>query len=256
MKVVWWGHSTMTIEDSGTRILTDPVLVDRLAHLRRRRGPTPTSAACRADAVVVSHLHADHLHLPSLRKLPRSTPILAPFGARALLERSRGDFGDRCIEMRPGDAVEIGSLRVEAVPAAHDGRRHPWSRHRGEALGFVLTGERTTYFAGDTDLHRAMSDLAPVDLALLPVGGWGPTLGPGHLDPERATEAARRCRADVVVPIHWGTLWPIGLDRVRPDRFFDPGPAFARAMEADRSASSVQVLDPGEGVELAPRPPR
>jgi L-ascorbate metabolism protein UlaG (beta-lactamase superfamily) len=250
MKVTWWGHSTLTVEDAGVRVLTDPVLVDRLAHLRRRRGPTPARSATRADVVVVSHLHADHLHLPSLLRLAAGVPVLAPRGARALLDGSRSRLGDQCIEMTPGDSMRIGAMRIEAVPAAHDGRRHPWSRHQGPALGFVLEGEHTAYFAGDTDLHPAMSALAPVDLALLPVGGWGPTLGDGHLDPQRATEAVRRCRPDVVVPIHWGTLWPIGLGRVRPELFYGPGPAFARAMRDSGSETAVRVLEPGQHLRL------
>ena len=250
MRVTWWGHSTTTVEDSGTRILTDPVLVDRLAHLRRRRGPTPGRAACHADAVVISHLHADHLHLSSLRRLPSSTQILAPRGARALLDANRGELGDRCVEMEPGDEVRVGDLTVRAVPAEHDGRRHPWSRHGGPALGFVISGRRSVYFAGDTDLTEAMFRLGRLDLALIPVGGWGPTLGHGHLDPARATEAIRRCGPATVVPIHWGTLWPIGLDAVRPDRFFGPGPRLAREVGRVLPGTDVRVLDPGQSLEL------
>lgn len=235
-------------------MLTDPVLVDRLAHLRRRRGPTPTRQATRADAVVLSHLHADHTHVASLRRLPAHTPVLAPRGARALLDRVRGDLGDRCTEMDPGDVVVVGRLTIEAVPAAHDGRRHPWSRHEGPALGFVLTGERSTYFAGDTDLHTGMDGLGPLDLALLPVGGWGPTLGDGHLDPVRAAEAAERCRAAAVVPIHWGTLWPIGLDRVRPHLFDGPGDRFVEAVTARGLDTAVHVLQPGQAIDLPDTP--
>jgi L-ascorbate metabolism protein UlaG (beta-lactamase superfamily) len=250
VKLSWWGHSTATVTDAGVRVLTDPVLVDRLAHLRRRRGPTPAVEAYSADVVVISHLHADHLHLPSLRRLGGSMPILAPRGARALLDTARGDLGDRCVELAPGETMQIGALRIEAVPAEHDGRRHPWSRHQGPALGYVLHGSGRTYFAGDTDLHPAMAELGPVDLALLPVGGWGPTLGHGHLDPGRAVEAAERCGARTVVPIHWGTLWPIGLDRVRPDRFSGPGPAFAAAMRTRGAAAAVSVLDPGQELQV------
>lgn len=255
MRVTWWGHSTATIEDSGVRLLTDPVLSDRVAHLRRRHGPTPAAAARRADAVLISHLHADHLHLPSLRQLPPQVRILAPRGARPLLASASGsrggpDLANACHELAPGDEVRVGTLRVEAVVAEHDGRRHPWSRHAGPALGYLVHGRRTAYFAGDTDLTEQMAALGDLDLALLPVGGWGPTLGPGHLDPARAVEAARRCAPRRAVPIHWGTLWPIGLGSIRPDRFFGPGQRFADAMRAALPEVEVDVLDPGGTSDL------
>jgi len=257
MRVTWWGHSTVTVEDSGVRLLTDPVLSDRVAHLQRRRGPTPPAAAHRADAVLISHLHADHLHLPSLRRLPPQVRILAPRGAKRLFASSFGsrgaDLRDRCEELAPGDEAQVGALSVQAVAAEHDGRRHPWSRHGGPALGYVVEGRQTAYFAGDTDLTEQMSALGDVDIALLPVAGWGPTLGPGHLDPVRAVEAARRCAPRRAVPIHWGTLWPIGLGGIRRERFFGPGQRFADAMHAALPEIEVDVLRPGETTDLDQR---
>jgi L-ascorbate metabolism protein UlaG (beta-lactamase superfamily) len=77
------------------------------------------------------------------------------------------------------------------------------------SLGFVVAGSRTVYFAGDSDLFDGMSSIAAaLDVALLPVVGWGTRLPPGHLDPARAAEAVRRLRPTIVVPIHWGTLKP------------------------------------------------
>ena len=72
-------------------------------------------------------------------------------------------------------------------------------------------GGRSVYFAGDTDVFEEMADLAPVDVALLPIWGWGPSMGPGHMDPARAAEAARLLDARVAIPIHWGTYFPIHL---------------------------------------------
>jgi L-ascorbate metabolism protein UlaG (beta-lactamase superfamily) len=254
MRVTWWGHSTATVEDSGVRLLTDPVLTGRLAHLRRRRGPAPSASARDADAALISHLHADHLHVRSLRELAPRTRLVVPQGAAALLARDDRGLADRCIEVREGDEIEIGALRVRAVPAAHSGLRHSRSRYSGPALGYVITGRRRAWFAGDTDLFDEMSRLGPLDLALLPVGGWGPTLGHGHLDPARAVEALRRSRPRVAIPIHWGTLWPIGLQHIRPDLFFDPGPRFAALAASTQPLTQVRVLAPGEELTIGSEP--
>lgn len=168
------------------------------------------------DAVLLSHLHADHTHLPSLRLLDPDVPIVAPWRAIDGLPALRR-FADRLVPLRPGDETRIGTLTVRAVPARHDGRRWRRGPELAPAIGYVVEGDRRTYFAGDTDLYPDLADhVGPVDLALLPVGGWGPTLGNGHLDPSRAAVVARLVAAGLAVPIHYGTLWPIGLDAVRP----------------------------------------
>jgi L-ascorbate metabolism protein UlaG (beta-lactamase superfamily) len=252
MRVTWWGHSTATVEDSGVRLLTDPVLTGRLAHLRRRRGPDPGVSARDADAALISHLHADHLHARSLRQLFPRTQLVVPLGAAALLARKDRALADRCVEVQEGDEIAVGALKVLAVPAVHSGRRHSRSRYAGPALGYVIAGHRRAWFAGDTDLFDEMTQLGPLDLALLPVGGWGPTLGHGHLDPVRAVEAVRRSRPRLAIPIHWGTLWPVGLNHFRPDLFILPGPRFASLAAAAQPLTRVRVLTPGEELALEP----
>lgn len=247
MRVTWWGHATVAIEDGGTSVLTDPVLRNRLAHLYRRRGPLPRPP--RPDAVVVSHLHADHCDLASLRVLPASTRLIVPRGAGAFLDRKLGGGRD-LVEVAAGDEVTVGGLRISAVPARHSGSRGPGSRVSAPALGYLVAGRRTAYFAGDTGLFDGMSRLGPVDLALLPVWGWSWTLGPGHLGPAEAAEAVRRIAPAYAVPIHWGTLWPVGCHRVQPDRFTGPGPEFARLAAATAPGTHVRVLEPGASLTV------
>jgi L-ascorbate metabolism protein UlaG (beta-lactamase superfamily) len=254
MQVTWWGHSTFTLEEDGVRLLTDPVLGDRVGRLRRRRGPVPAPEALRADAVLVSHLHFDHLDGPSLRRLPPTVPLVVPPGARALLHHLGVRTAARCVELAPGAEAEVAGLRLRAVPAAHDGRRLPWSWYRGPALGYVVSGRSATWFAGDTDLFDGMASLGRLDLALVPVGGWGPILGPGHLDPARAAEAVRRARPRVTVPMHFGTFWPPGCAALRPRQFLGPGEEFRRRCAAVAPATAVRVLAPGGSVTVTSSP--
>lgn len=251
MEVTWWGHATCTIEDSGVRVLTDPLFVRRLAHLRRRRGAPPPPEAAVADLVLVSHLHADHLHLPSLARLAPGTRLVVPRGATRAVPGLRRLTGLRITEVGAGDEVAVGPVAVRAVPAAHDGRRLPVGPHRSPALGYVVRGAARTYFAGDTGLFDGMAEVVgEVDVALLPVGGWGPFLGHGHLDAGRAARALAALAPRAAVPVHYGTYWPIGMDAVRPHEFHAPGDEFARL--AARLAPRVAVHRLGHGESVRP----
>ena len=156
---------------------------------RTSRGCYPVSAPVGIDAVLLSHLHADHLDFRSLAKLPRSVPIVLPAGAGTFV---RGRTLRKVVELAVGDETRLGEVTVRAVRAEHADRRYPFSR-RVEPIGYVVSGSSTVYFAGDTDLFPEMAALAPLDVALVPIWGWGPTLPPGHLDPQPAAEASACC---------------------------------------------------------------
>ncbi|MFJ3231792.1 MBL fold metallo-hydrolase [Streptomyces sp. NPDC086787] len=251
VEITWWGHATCTVEDSNTRVLTDPLFARRLAHLRRRRGAPPSAEARRADVVLVSHLHADHLHPPSLARLAPGTLLLVPLGAPRAVPGLRRLTHLRITEVAPGDETKVGDLTVRTVSARHDGRRLPFGPHRSPALGYVVEGEARTYFAGDTGLFDSMArEVGPVDVALLPVGGWGPYLGPGHLDAGRAAEALAALAPRSAVPVHYGTYWPIGMDAVRPHEFHAPGDEFVRLAAERAPGVSVHKLGHGEGIRV------
>ncbi|MEU5666839.1 MBL fold metallo-hydrolase [Streptomyces longwoodensis] len=251
VEITWWGHATSTVEDSNLRVLFDPLFARRLAHLRRRRGALPPPVAWRADLTLVSHLHADHLHVPSLARLAPGTRVLVPRGAPRAVPGLRRLTHLDLDEVVPGDETSVGDLRVRVVSARHDGRRLPFGPHRSPALGYVLEGEARTYFAGDTGLFDTMAEeVGPVDVALLPVGGWGPHLGEGHLDAERAAQALAGLAPRSAVPVHYGTYWPIGMDGVRPHEFHAPGDDFVRHAAALAPQVDVHRLGHGESVRL------
>lgn len=237
----------MLIEMNGVRILTDPVLRDRVGFIGRRSTRVDPRRLRDVDAVLISHMHHDHLDLPSLRRLGRNTRLIVPEGSGAVLRRAGMH---KIEEMRVGDYTAVDSISIGATYAEHDGYRAPFGP-TGDCLGYVLHGESTVYFAGDTDLFPEMESLAgQLDLALLPVWGWGPTLGEGHLDPERAAESLSLLRPRAAMPIHWGTFAPIWLNWSMPRYLSDPPHAFADYASHYAPDVDVHVVDPGSRLEL------
>ena len=179
LRITYLGHATVLIELASLRILTDPVLRPRVGHLIRRV-PVPEPRLLDAiDVVLVSHAHHDHLDASSLRALPGGPRVFCPPAVRRVARRA----GLRPTVLVPGATERVGSTSIEATYADHDGRRWPLVGDAG-SLGFVVRGDSgAIYFAGDTGLHAGMRKLTTIDVALLPVAGWGPRLGPGHLGP-------------------------------------------------------------------------
>lgn len=278
-RIVFLGHATVLIEVDGVRLLTDPLLRGRVAHLHRQVPPIDPSVWVGTDAVLISHLHRDHLDLPSLRLLGLDTHIFVPPGAGEWL---RGEGFTTVTELSVGGQADVGGLRVTATEARHDGRRRPGpGGMRAETLGYLVHGRRTVYFAGDTGLFDGMSalsssldsagmpnteprhapgttsrspavgldatpEMAPwLDVALLPVAGWGPTLGPGHMDPLEAARAAGLLAPRIAIPIHWGTLLPIGIAARHRARLSDPPRVFAEHLASLAPRVEVRVLAPG-----------
>ncbi len=251
----WLGHATVLLELDGVRLLTDPVLRDRVAFLRRVGAPDAVpDAVGRIDAVLLSHLHHDHCDLWSLRKLGAQTRLVVPPGAGEWL---RGQGFRNVSELAAGRSVQVATATVTAVPAEHDGFRVPFGP-RAAAQGYIVSAAGVRcYFAGDTDLFAGMRDLGAtgggLDLALLPVWGWGTSLGQGHLDPSRAADAVTLLEPRLSVPIHWGTLLPLSYRSLRPGALRTlhlPATTFARQVRARDNDRRVVVADPGQRVMM------
>jgi len=133
-RLTFLGHSTVLIELAGLRILTDPVLFDRVRLLKRVVTSLDASLYAGIDLVLISHLHLDHFDLQSLRLVGQNVHLVVPLGAGRLLEQASFEHVD---ELAPGEQVVVGDLRVTATPAAHGGFRPPLGP-RAMAVGFIL----------------------------------------------------------------------------------------------------------------------
>ncbi len=247
-RITYVGHATVLIELGGVRLLTDPVLRERLLWIIHRHGTEPAAEVGRAiDGVLISHLHHDHLDFPSLRRVGAGVPIVVPAGGGRTVRRRRLTH---TVELRAGERTRIGAAEVVATAAVHEGRRFKVGP-RVDALGYLIeAGGRRIYFAGDTDLFAGMEDLGDLDVALLPVAGWGPKVGSGHLDPRRAAQAAAMLRPRVAIPIHWGTL--IRRDLLHRAQGLSNEPARRFVDQLAELAPDVEpaLLEPGSSFEL------
>lgn len=174
--IEWLGHASFRIRD-GMVIYLDPwQLAD----------------GAPADVILVTHGHRDHLSPEDIAKI--ATPATVIVCSASCAQGLQGDVR----AVRPGDVVELGDLRIQAVPAYNTNKpNHP---QEAGHVGYVLElGGRRIYHAGDTDLIPEMADIR-CDVALLPIGGTY------TMNADEAAEAARRISPSVVIPMHWGRL--------------------------------------------------
>lgn len=257
----WLGHATTVVDLDGVRLVTDPLL-GRNAGLLRRRGRVPIGEDWEGpDGVLVSHLHHDHAELSSLRLLDGAPVLTAPANAAWLRKRGiqsavglRHDewFVVRASWPAPDVAAEVS---VRLTPAVHGHRRMP---HRPNAVNghLVRAPSATIWFAGDTEPFTGMAHLrelagGPVDVAVVPVGGWGPRLSGGHMDPVQAARACALVGARVAVPVHWGTLHAPVSRHLPPGWMDEAGPAFAVAMAHHAPRCHAVVLATGASADLS-----
>lgn len=243
VSVTWLGHSTAVVDLAGTRLVTDPLL-HRHAGMLRRRGGTPAQAWRGADAVLLSHLHHDHAELRSLRLFNGAPILTAPANAR--WARGRGLVSMGLME----EWVPVKGVHVRLVRAIH--RARPMPHRPNTANGHLVRGAGVRiWVVGDSEPFPGMAHLpqlagGPVDVALIPVGGWGPRLSEGHMDPARAARVCAEVGVGVAIPVHWGTLHAPGWRNLPRGWMDHAGEAFAAAAARVAPDTRVVVLAPGE----------
>jgi L-ascorbate metabolism protein UlaG (beta-lactamase superfamily) len=242
VRITYIGHATLLIELDGLRILTDPLLRDRLGPLRRH-GPSPDATMLRGlDAVLVSHAHPDHFDRPSLRLLADSDRFVVPMGLGPRIRRLAP--ASEIIELHASAATDLGDVRLTAIRARH--WRWP-AAPRVRTLGYLLEGSIGVYFAGDTGAFPEMEHLrGRVDVALLPIGRWGPHPGPNRLEPASAARVAHLVGARIAIPVHWGTFYPFGFERLWPRPLREPPGRFVAAAAREAPNVDIRVLQPGD----------
>ncbi len=210
--VTWIGHASFLLRIGGLAVLVDPVFSESLPGVGRRLTPPGLcwEQLPRIDAVLVSHDHYDHLDAPTIRLLPRDTPVLVPASTAPWFTR-RGLRAVR--ELDWWESTELTGVRFDFVPSHHWSRRGLLDSCRRLWGGWVLTaGDARLYHAGDSGYGRFFAEIGErhpgIDVAMLPVGAYEPRwfMGAIHTDPDEAVRAAADLGAARMVPMHWGTF--------------------------------------------------
>ena len=255
----WVGHSSVLLQLGGLNILTDPVWSARASPVsfagpRRWMPPAIDLAALPPiDIVLQSHNHYDHLDDRTVRRLALAQPDaqwLVPLGLAPFVER-RGVR--RVTELDWWQEKQVGTVNAACTPAQHFSGRGFGDRGATLWCGWALAAAqgKRVFFAGDTGFHPEFASIAqrhgPFDLALLPIGAYEPRwfMRAIHMNPEEAVEACRALRAQVMIPIHWGTF-------KLTDEAMDEPPLRARAAwhQAGLPADGYRQMAHGETLAL------
>ncbi|MGD9896015.1 MAG: MBL fold metallo-hydrolase [Candidatus Methylacidiphilaceae bacterium] len=249
----WLGHSSFLLQTGGLTLLTDPLFGDHCAPWPapgfRRRLPSPfrLEESPVPDLVILSHSHFDHCDHASLQQLPRTTLVCCPLGLGSLI---KGWGFPRVVECGWGDFIEGDFWRLLCLPAQHASARTLLDRDRSLWCSWLFFSRgRRIFFAGDTGYARFHADLgrrlAPIDLALLPIGAYRPSWlqQPLHLNPMEAVRLHLDLGARASLAMHWGTF------RLSDEPWDEPPLLLAEAKELfGVSKEAFRAPNPGETI--------
>jgi L-ascorbate metabolism protein UlaG (beta-lactamase superfamily) len=192
--ITFIGHGTLMLEWGGKTIHIDPV--GNLADY---------SLLPKADLILVTHEHGDHLDLKAVRLLSKEDTRF--IGNAAAAEKTSGGT-----VMKNGQTLEVQGIKIEAVPAYNivhmRGAGNPF-HPKGQGNGYVLTfADKRVYIAGDTENTPEMKGLQNIDVAFLPMNL------PYTMTPEMVADAARAFRPKVLYPYHYGDTDPERLTQL------------------------------------------
>jgi L-ascorbate metabolism protein UlaG (beta-lactamase superfamily) len=212
LSITFVGHATAMLTTPRARVLTDPMLENFLFGLRRAEAASlHDEDAAEVSLVLISHAHHDHLHRPSLRRLPRAATVVVPPRCASLIERE--GFA-RVVVLEPGEELVHRDLTITAVAARHDGARG-LTGWRGAGGYVARTGAVSCYFAGDTAYFSGFEEIGRrlhPQIALLPIAGYEPLpMRETHMSPLDALYAFEDLGAEVLIPISHGSF-PLGYE--------------------------------------------
>jgi len=184
LKITFLGHGTLMLTLNGRNIHVDPF--SRVADY---------SKLPKADVILITHEHRDHLDLKALASVrtEKTEVILTETCAKQV---------EGGIVMQNGDVHTVNGVTIEAVPAynlVHKRENGQPFHPQGVGNGYVMTfGDKRVYVAGDTENIPEMKKLEGIDCAFLPMNL------PYTMTPEMVADAAKAFQPKILYPYHYG----------------------------------------------------
>ncbi len=207
--ICWLGHSSFLIQIEKTTILTDPIFGAPLFFKRYTDLPFPKESL-KADFILISHGHYDHLDSKTLKHFKDST-ALVPLKMKPLVQKI-----NRSLKVLECDWYEKYRIDepfcITFLPARHWHKRTPNDTNKILWGSFLIQSQKQTiYFAGDTaygEHFKEIAKIADIDYALLPIGAYEPRwfMKNNHLNPKEALQAFKDLKAKTLIPMHYGTF--------------------------------------------------
>lgn len=250
--VTWLGHSAFIIRAGGKILLTDPFLGQRAGPKGfgpKRYAVAPISGADlpKADVLVVSHNHYDHLDAPTIEAYPHKaeTLVIVPLGLGPFFTR-RGY--SQVIEQDWWDTWQDSGLKIATLPAIHNSGRGLGDQNKTLWASFgIYTEDGCIWFSGDTADGPVFDEVArragPFDLVLVAIGAYEPRklMKGAHINPQEAVNLARKLGAQTAIGMHWGTI------RLTVEEPFDTPTLFRKAAQNQGfGAENAITLQVGE----------
>jgi L-ascorbate metabolism protein UlaG (beta-lactamase superfamily) len=241
--ITFAGHATSLVRYAELSIAIDPMLGRWLGGVRR--AVEPGLAPADLDGVgliLISHRHTDHLHLPTLARLPRTATVVVPAGAAPLLAHL--GFA-RVVELAPGSDLELRGVHIIATPIHHG------DDPRARGLAYVIRGDGPSVYACSDGAYfsgfATIGERFAPEIALLPIGGYWPrSFRRRHLSPLDALYAFEDLRARVLVPVHHGAF------ALSYERLDEPARWLAELAAERGLADRVRLLAPGQSEVFSP----
>ncbi|XYH98170.1 MBL fold metallo-hydrolase [Sorangium sp. So ce1128] len=249
LAALWVGHATVLLQIDDKIILTDPVFTDTVGVIVKRLvepGLDPEDLPP-VDAVLISHMHLDHLSLGSLSLIEEKVrALLVPRGGLVYLPNYTFDS----VEVPTWTTWQQGDLKITAVPVWHAGYRYGLDRDwmTESFTGYVVEYHGiTVYFGGDTAYERdyfvkTRARFPAIDLAIMPIAPVGPRefMETKHVGPAEAIQAFLDLGARRMMAIHFDTF-------VNSTDAFGEAPRELRRVMAARGLGPDRVFLPRHG---------
>lgn len=200
----WVGHATTVINLEDKLILTDPVIVNWLGHLKRLVYPSININSIHVDYVLLSHGHMDHINYVSIKKINKDCVFIVPkpFVRKIQSLGFKNVFG---IDSR-NTSYEDANIKIESFVANHDGNRRSFGKYV-DSFSYVINRKgKKVFFAGDTAFTSNYKNIE-ADAAIMPVGCYKPDeFQKMHCTPEQSFQMFKMMKAKVMIPIHYKTF--------------------------------------------------